>query len=763
MSDRLQNGLKICSRLAFLVALTATMSTNTRAQENRRAQDMRIDEVIVTSTLRAKSVQDIPVTVSVLGDELIADADIHDATGIAINSPGLTYGEFAPGQAIFAMRGIGSADDGAGIDNSVGVFLDGVYIGRGAAVNFDAVDLERIEVLKGPQGALFGRNTIGGAISVVTSKPSLEEVISKVQLTIGNEGIFRIQGMMTGPISENVAVKLVASQRQHEGFVRNTLLNRDVNDEDKTSIRGQILASGSDSEWIVSVDYTKDNRDEAGRFPFVNGNYDYVGTAQSLGANRPFTSASPITGFSDRETYGFTVSGDIQLNEGRVISITGYRNVESDWEMPAVGAPLGGAFNLVTGVYGSDVNDDILEDIDTFSQEFRFVSDWAGPVNFVTGLYFFSEKTDRVEQFHISQNSRAAGQVNVGTEYTRTENDTDSYAAYGQVTYDLDEALTLILGGRYTYDKKDYVATAVNCGMSEAERAAAGFANFAACENVGGSLGIIAETFRVPVNRSWSDFSPMGSIQYRVNDDLMVFGTVATGYKSGGFAGSQGVESAASTPVEPEDATNYELGFKSEILDGALRLNTTVFFMDYKDLQIVRFGPVPNSDFGTFLTTNIGSAAIQGVELDLNWLLTNNFSLSGNYAYLDTEIKQIIINETDVSGKTLNQAPRHSVNIIGDYQLPGTFWDGSIDLRAQYSYVSEQRNDYLNDATISESRALLDASLEWSSQNEAYSVKFWGKNLTDEAYARHTYVIGPCVIGVWREPRTYGITFAAQF
>lgn len=757
MIARFQNSLKIYSGFMLFVALIATVSTTTSAQ------DMNVDEVIVTSTHRAKSVQDIPVTVSVLGEDLIADADVHDATGIAINSPGLTYGEFSPGQAIFAMRGIGSADDGAGMDNSVGVFLDGVYVGRGAAVNFDAVDLERIEVLKGPQGALFGRNTIGGAISVVTAKPSLEEVMRKVQLTIGNEGILRAQGMMTGPVSENVAVKFVASHRQHDGFVRNTLLNRDVDDEDKTSIRGQLLASGKNSEWIVSADYTKDDRREAGRFPFVNGNFDYLGTARSLGANRSFTTASPITGFSDRETYGLTLNGDIEVDGGSIISITGYRNMESDWEMPAVGAPLGGAYDLDAGVYGSDVNDDIFEDIDAFSQELRFVSDFAGSVNFVAGLYFFNEKTDRIEEFHIARNTEADGQVNVGTEYTRTENDTESYAAYGQMTYDVDDALTLIVGGRYTYDNKDYVATAVNCGMSEEDRAAAGFANFEACTNVGGSLGIIAETFRVSVSENWSDFSPMGSIQYRVNDDLMIFGTIATGYKSGGFAGSQGVESAASTPVDPEEATNYELGFKSELLDGTLRLNTTAFFMDYKDLQIVRFGPVPNSEFGTFLTTNIGSAEIQGVELDWDWFLSNNFSLSGNYAYLDTEIKQIIINTTDVSGKTLNRAPRHSVNIIGDYSIPGNFYGGSIDLRAQYSYGSDQRHDYLADATISESAALVDASLEWSSSNDAYSFKFWGKNLANEAYTKHSFVIGPGVIGVWGDPRTYGVTFSAKF
>ncbi|HEC00949.1 MAG TPA: TonB-dependent receptor, partial [Sphingomonadales bacterium] len=178
------------------------------AQAAEEADDsLKIDEIIVTSTLRAKNVQDIPITVAVLGMAQIDKADIHDADGIANNVPGMQYSEFAPGQALFSMRGVGSFDDGAGLDNSVALFLDGVYIGRGAGVNFDMFDLERIEVLKGPQGALFGRNTIGGAISVVTQKPS-DEFAAKLAVTGGNEGILRVQGLVTGPISENLSAKI---------------------------------------------------------------------------------------------------------------------------------------------------------------------------------------------------------------------------------------------------------------------------------------------------------------------------------------------------------------------------------------------------------------------------------------------------------------------------------------------------------------------------------------------------------------------------
>ncbi|MBL4838194.1 MAG: TonB-dependent receptor [Kordiimonadaceae bacterium] len=748
---------QLLSGSALVAAFLGGISSHAQGAETEA-----LEEIIVTASLRAKNVQDVPITVSVLGAAQIEKADIHDATSIAMNTPGLAYGEFSPGQAIFSMRGVGSADDGAGLDNSVALFLDGVYIGRGAGVNFDAFDLERIEVLKGPQGALFGRNTIGGAISVVTQKPS-DDFSAKVAATVGNEGIFRIQGLINGSVTDNLAAKIVVNHRQHSGYVRNTLLNKDVNDEDTTSARGQFLLSLDNSDWLLSADYMEDHREEAGRFPFVNGNFDYITVAQSLGSNRPQTSSSPLDGFADREAKGISLQGDITFDTGKLTTITAFRNVQTDWEMPSIGAPAGGGFDLANGVFGVDVNDHVTEDIDTFSQELRWTSELDGDFGFVGGLYFFKEKTDRPEEFRLDQNSEAAGQIVVGNEYTRTQNETTSYAVYGQAQWDFSEKWSAIAGARFTHDKKEYIATAVNCGQPEEVRAAAGFPNFSACAGVGGSLAIVAETFRVPAGDTWSDFSPMATLQYRPNDDLMIFVTVATGFKSGGFAGSQGVAAAAADSVEPENAINYELGFKSVLFDQKLRLNATAFYMDYTDLQIVRFGPVPSSPFGTFLTTNIGSAKITGVELEFDMQVSEQFSISGNYAYLDTEVKDLVINGADLSGKTLRQAPEHSFNISADYYVPIANDMGGLDFNLQYSFTDEQRFDYLSDDTISEAMKLLSARIAWTSSDGGYGLALWGKNLTDYSYVNHTYIIGPGVIGTWGAPRTFGITGIVKF
>ena len=283
---------------------------------------------------------------------------------------------------------------------------------------------------------------------------------------------------------------------------------------------------------------------------------------------------------------------------------------------------------------------------------------------------------------------------------------------------------------------------------------------------VGGSIGVIAEAFFVPATDSWTDFSPMVSLQYNPGGSVMYYGTVSTGYKSGGFAGSQGVAAAADSPVEPEDNINYELGVKSAFADNTVRVNASVFFMDYKDLQVVRFGPVPGSAFGTFQTTNVGSADISGLELDYVWQATENFSLSGYYAYLDSEISGLTLNSAtgpvDYSGLPLRQSPKNSYSVVANYDMSTA--NGEWNFRASFSHIDDQFNDYPTlTETVIEEADLVDASIGWVSPESMYEVTLWGKNLTDERYVTHSYRIGPGSIGVWSDPLTVGVTALVNF
>ena len=744
-------------KLAIAVVVATSFSTQGFTAE--------LEEVIVTAQHRAQNVQDVPITITAISGAELAEADIFDAATIALHVPGMSYGEFAAGQALISMRGISSIDDGAGLDNSVGLFLDGAYIGRLASINFDMFDLERIEVLKGPQGTLFGRNSIGGAISVVTEKPS-DELKGKVGVTFGNEGIFRYQGYISGPLSENIAGKLTLSHREHDGYVDNVVLGTELQDEDQTSIRGQLHFDTGNSNWLLSADWMEDDRNDMGRTPIEISMsarpLPVIMIAAANGVTDARQTAATADGFSRREAGGISLQGDIELDRGTFTTITAFRQAEADWEMQSVGAGLGAA-----GVPFDEVFDDILEDIDTFSQEFRWTSNLDGNFNYTAGLYFFREETDRIEQFKIT----AAGtyvpgsfvvqdvgsQAFIGNEYTRTENETNSYAIYGQGTWDLNEAFSLTFGARYTLDEKDYRATSVDCGANLTDTQ---FENFPACQGVGGSLNIVAESFVVTPDDDWDDFSPMISLQYRPNDTVMLFGTISKGFKSGGFAGSQGVEAVAADPVDPETALNYELGFKGDLLDNTLRFNATAFFTDYEDLQIVRFGPVAGSEFGTFVTANIGTADIVGLEADFIWNITDQFSLSGNVAFLDTEVDGLVLEtanaSVDASGSDLRQAPDFSYNITGKYSIPTNH--GTYDFRLEFSHMDRQITDYVDQRTRIDEHDLLDARIAWTSNNESLEIALWGKNLAEEDYISHSYVIGPGVIGVWGPPRTVGVT-----
>ncbi len=727
----------------------------------------QLEEVVVTAQYRDENLQEVPLAITMIGSDQLIKQDIFDAASIAENTPGLTYAEFAPGQAYFSMRGIGSGDDGAGLDNSVALFLDGVYVGRGAGVNFDMFDLERIEILRGPQGTLSGRNAIGGAIRLVTSRPT-DELQFRFGATAGNEGILRYQGSVSGPIGPAVAGKLSATHREHDGFVRNIVLGKRQQDEDQTSVRGQLLWKLDRGEWLLSADWMEDERGDMGRTPVVDNAPLQLIMAQN-GVTGPRQSAAPRDGFSDRSAHGVSLQGEMELGRGRLTSITAYRSVDTDWEMASIGAPVGGL-----GLPFDEVVDDIVESVETFSQEFRWTSAFGGNFEYTAGAFFFREDTDRTEIFRITRAGTYGDPARplrltdpgpqdfIGNEYARTANQTTSYAVYGQGEWTFAEDWKLTFGARYTIDEKDYTAVSVNCwmvAMNDPSLVGTKFENFPACGGVGGSLAIIAETFEVNPSESWQDFSPKVALEHHVTDDVMLFGSISRGFKSGGFAGSQGVEAAATKPVDPETATSYEVGMKGDFGD-RLRLNVTAFYTDYKDLQVVRFGPVPESEFGTFITTNLGKATIIGAELEITWFLTERLRLDGYYAALDTETKGLVLETLggtiDASNKTLIGAPRGKGDVSLTYALPTP--RGDFEFQIGYSFTGKQRADYADDRIRLEQYSLIDARVGWTSVDGRWDVSLWGKNLADEDYIADQYIIGPGGIGVWGPPRTCGVT-----
>ncbi|EWH08930.1 TonB-dependent receptor [Catenovulum agarivorans DS-2] len=719
-----------------------------------------LEVIKVTSQYFEQNLQQVPVSATVISFEALEQQRIIDQYDIALATPGMSYAEFAPGQSLTSIRGIISADDGAGMDNSVAVFLDGVYIGRQANINFDLLDLSRVEVLRGPQGTLFGRNTIGGAISLTSELPQFSQT-NLIKTSFGNYQNQQLKAVVNRELSDSIAARVSYNYRAHDGYVHNALLNTQQQDLTSHAIRAQLLFDNSNGHWLLTADYSADDRADMGRFPYQNGNFDYIQVWQDLGG-KTGVSTSPIDGFSKRDNMGISLSNKHKLWGGQLQSIFAYRQASTDWEMASVGAPLGGNYDLSAGNLGLDVNDDILEDIQQHSAELRWLSTPSENFKYVVGLYYLNEQTERVEQFKLDNNSTTNGQQTVGNEVADQHNTTKSYASYIQSEWAIDKRWNLVTGIRYTKDNKQTQSTSLNCGQQEN----ALVNNNPLCDVGNASLSIMQKSFQATGQHSWNNLSPKIALQY-LSDSSMIYISISKGFKSGGFAGAPGVESVATTPIKPETATSYELGHKLQIAD-KLRLNTSLFYTDYQNLQITRFGPSPqDSDFGTFLTTNIDQSVISGVELEANWIINNHFELSGHYAYLDSEIKAFKLaafaGEVDLTGSELRQSPKHSANVIAHYQFALSEGRGHLDGHISWQFIDEQISDYLNQNTIIDQQKYWNANVTWHSANNNWQISFWGKNLTNNRYVSHSYVIGPGIIGIWSPPRRYGLTLSWGF
>ncbi len=724
--------LAIATAAAFMTALTMVPAYTQAADSDKKEDGSELEEVLVTAQRRAQDLQDVAIAITALGGDEIRASDIHNGTEIAARVPGMQYAEFAPGQALFAIRGVTSADDGAGMDNSVALFLDDVYIGRAASINFDLVDLERIEVLRGPQGTLYGKNAIGGAINIITQKPD-DTFHAKVELTAGSEGTFNVNAALNGPLGENLAGKLVVSSRKHDGYVRNIILDKDQQDEDTQTIRGQLRWDNDQTDITLSADSMKEDREDMGRRPIADNSAPALAIFASVGGDFRHV-AAPIDGYSERSGGGFSINANHETDAGTLSVVAAVRDAETDWEMASVGIPLiGGA---------GDVMDEIHEDIDQTQLEIRWAGDIGENITYVSGFFYLNEQTDRIEHFRVD----IPGAGTVAQDNADQNNETDSWALFGQLTWQINDQWAVDLGARYTEEEKETHS-----------------------DMVSGGFGIIGETFVADASGSWSDLSPKVAVTFQPSDELTLYGSIAEGFKSGGFQGAPSSLENATTPVDPETAINYEFGIKSILADNSLRLNAAIFYTDYTDLQIVRFGPPLDApeEFGGFTTSNAADAELQGIELDFVWLVSEQFTISGNYAYLDTEFKDFIFYDRsnvaiDLSGQELRQAPGSSYNFVFDYEQPLEF-GGTLAYRLDFRHMDESFNDVIDERVINGEHDLVDARVALLSADESWEVALWGKNLTDEEYITHAYTVGPAVVGIGNAPRTFGLTFSYNF
>jgi iron complex outermembrane receptor protein len=709
----------------------------------------QLEEIVVTANRRAENLQDVPVAVSALSENAIEKAGIRDITDIATRVPGLTFASFSAGQNVVALRGASSNDDGAGTDNSVAVFIDDIYLGRASNINPELFDLQGIEVLRGPQGTLYGKNTIGGAIVIKSTRPNTEEFEGKLKLGIGNYSRQEASLLLTGPLSDQWAGKISITHRSRDGWVNNVYLNKKQKDDNAQGVRGQLLFSGDQFEALLSADASTLDVEDMGRIPVNTGDpldpgfwaANVPGSWAELCAGKgPKCSAGPVDGFTEKDAWGVSAKLTWEFESGDFTSITAYRENEVNWSMDSTGTPQNG-FSAGTDLFDF-VDDRILDTTEQITQEFRWVASVNDNFNYVAGLWLSHEETDRTECFdNDSTPSDCIPDADDGaTDWYRQVNETTSYAAFGQFDWIFAESWILTMGGRYSYDEKEIDN-----------------------DTIAGDFVVINQTFSNSVSENWSAFTPKVSLAYQPTDNVNIYGTISQGFKSGGFAAApQGEE--FTEPLDQEEALNYEFGIKADVTDN-FRLNTAVFFTEYTDLQIQTFGPLnAGASFGTFQTFNAGDAEIFGAEIEATWAITENLTLSGFYGYQDSEFTKTNIPGTaypDQSGQDMLRTPDEKYNIDMDYIQP--LANGSeLALNISYRYTSDQRNE-LEPYAVQPDFKLVDARATWTNSDGDWEVSAWGKNLTNEEYITHIYTIASSLVAVYGDPSMYGLSTTYRF
>lgn len=717
------------------LALQATLlaASGAQAAEQEAARDGGIDDIVVTAQKRSENLQSVPISIYALSGDSIAKAGLNDVYDLASYAPSFKSDNVGPADPTFTMRGIGSNERGAGSDRSVVVFLDDIYIGRSSGTVFELYDIERIEMLRGPQGTLSGRNVVGGAINIVTKKPT-ERFSAAAEVTLGNYDLRQAKARVNGKLAEGVAASLSFTTRSRDGFYTYAPTGKDTDGINSTNLRSKIAITASDNlEILLSGDVSRFRQDGVSAKPFGVGNY----TRNTLGYTPlpdPWTIETSRRGYAEVDLWGLSARADLTTDVGILTSITGYRHVLSDSAQDSIGLPAGYFLSYLSA----------REKSDFFSQELRMASlPDSGPLTWVVGFYFLRDDVHRLEGYDRDfkgQTSRPLWNQDART---------TSISGFAQGTYKLTDRLNLTAGVRYTHDDKRLhnILTDESGGTA----------------TNGLTPGISA--FDVSVQKNFNAFTPKVTIDFSPSEDALIYATVSKGFKSGGFQGLAPTAAAASRAFFPEIAWNYEIGTKTRWFDNRLQINLAGFYMDYQDLQVSnRILTIPGDQSSALrILTNASDAVVKGIELEVLAKPVPGLTLSGNYAYLDTEVKKFIIGTdgTDLSGNRLGKAPKNAFTISGSY-VKSVGENSEISFNADYVYQSSMFFFIENTPTAEEpAYGILNGRITYTLNN--WSFTLFGRNITDKLYRTKTVPVGDGAFSGFGDPATYGVTVGYKF
>ncbi len=802
-----------------------------------------LEEVLVTAQRRVEDLQETALAISVVGGAALRREQAVNLFDVMSKSPNLVVAPFSMGQPEIAIRGIGTKEDGVAANDSTVISIDDVYVAARSAQIFDLFDLERVEVLRGPQGTLYGKNSIAGSINLVTSKPA-DELAARFRVTVGEYGRLDLGGMVTGPLGEGLAGKVALSRRVTDGYVDYIPTGKEVGETENLSLRGQLLIQpGPDWALLLSADVVSDDNGHTNREPVGSGpgappasdsaadTYNNpVAINLALGrwygedATDPHNSLSDDISVFERDIAGLSAKFTWQASPVfELTSITAWRRSEMFWLEDSAGLPTepqcSGAGRETdppgpcAGVglpkpqpdaaeipigFRRDTSNSADEEATQFTQELRLSSAGDAGLQWLAGLFFSVEEIERVEHYIFGNSQEQRGATNylgkavtpAPTNVSDQANESTSWALYGQAAYALaDGRANLVAGLRYSSEEKDWTTSAQAYldafGSAAGTVAALPFLNTIEDLNNWPSIAVATTNYdAVTTSDSWTNVSGKLALDYRFQDGVFGYASISTGFKSGGFSGGARTPERARRSFEPEEAINYEVGLKSDLLNGRLRINTAAFFTDYQDLQVTRFYRPVGLDFGEFITENAAEASISGVEVEFAGALGYGFEIGGGLAWLDAtydDFQPDTPNATcpvgpsrelgsnlgcipDFSGNRLRQAPETSGTLYLDYLRVTRL--GDIGIHLNYRFQGDSYYDPDNNAiTVIPSYRVFDFYATWTPASQNWEFDFWIKNLADEEYRTHVYSQrgGSIAFAAFGPPRWLGLALTRKF
>ena len=714
-----------CGAALAAIGASPVMAQETAGSEGPAAA---VEDIVVTAQRREQRLQDVPLAVSAFSMESLEDGKVESLLNLDGKVPNVVLvpvGAY-PFASAFYIRGLGYADVESSFEPSVGVELDGVYLSRNVGAVQDFFDIGGVTILRGPQGTLYGRNTIGGVVSVQSRRPSFD-FGARTQATFGSNGRQELRAGVEGALIEDqLAGKFSFLTKTYDGYIKN-YDGRDMGAQDVTSMRGALLWTPTASfDATLIVDYTKDKGTGTA---FENASLPSMvlpGFGEPADTDGdPFLSHVGDDIFSDLEALGVTLNANWDLGPVKLTSITGYRKTDTEVLSDFDGTPT----PFMT-VHRDETHDQ-------FSQELRLASNTHGPLTYVVGAYYMTQEYDiSTGQFGTVFGSPTAG----STIYTQQK--ADSWAVFGQADYEVLPGLTVTAGGRYSKEEKTFTTQPLF------------YPN--------------AETFEA----SFDDFSPKVGVSYKWSDTLMTYAQYSRGFRAGGFNGRAGSFLAVG-PYDSETVDSYEVGVKSDLFDRRLRLNAAVFTSDYQDMQQSVQQLIPGTLINQTLVANVGAATISGFEAEATALLTDVFTISASVGYLDASYDEFMADLGDGLGVIdrtylpMPYAPKWSNSVTFNYKDDFDF--GRVTAQASVRHMTDMYTSFstLNattDLTMRQSNTVVDGSLSLELPDGRWRVSLWGKNLTDELVINNTFGVGNLLASrVYQPPREIGVDLSLTF